>query len=146
MRLWTVQPEELYEKLKTKKVLHCNPAQSELVTECGFGPAYDWISEQIKVRVGPPPKGIICPFWAWHTIDRQHKRPDLRRTEFRAYKGNQVCLEMEIPDSMVLLSNEDAWHIVLNDTYYGDCIDERKMEKEDAWFNNLGTGSCNTSL
>ena len=61
MHVWTVQPEKLYEKLKTEKVLHCDPAQSEWVTECGFGPAYDWISEQMKVRVGPPPKGVIYP-------------------------------------------------------------------------------------
>lgn len=137
MRLWTVQPEGLYEKLKTEKVLHCDPAQSEWVTECGFGPAYDWISKQMKVRFGPPPKGVIYPFWAWYTIDWRHQKPDLRRTEFRAYKGNQVCLEIEIPDNMVLLSNETSWHIVLNDAYYGDCVDKQEMEKEDAWFNNL---------
>jgi len=77
MRLWTVQPEELYEKLKTEKVLHCDPAQSELVTECGFGPAYDWLAGQMKARVGAPPEGVIYPFWAWHTIEWRHRKHDL---------------------------------------------------------------------
>lgn len=129
MHLWTVQPEELYEKLKAEKVLRCDPAQSEWVTECGFSTAYDWISEQMKMRVGPPPKGVVYPFWAWHTIDWRHQKPDLHRTEFRAYKGNQVCLEIEIPDNMVLLSDETSWHIVLNDAYYGDLSISRKWEK-----------------
>lgn len=137
MRLWTIQPKKLYEKLKTEKVLHCDPVLSELVTECGFGPAYDWLAEQMKIRVGQPPEGVTYPFWAWHTIEWQHRKPDLRRTEFRAYKGDQVCLELEIPDNMVLLSNEDLWHIVLNDGYYGDCVNEQEMEKEDAWFDSL---------
>lgn len=137
MRLWTVQPRRLYEKLKAEKVLHCVPELSEMVAEWGFGPAYDWLAGQMNVRVGPPPKDVFYPIWAWHTIEWQHQKPDLRRAEFRGYKGEQVCLELEIPDNMVLLSNEDAWHIVLNNGYYGDCTNEQEMEKEDAWFDSL---------
>jgi hypothetical protein len=62
---------------------------------------------------------------------------DLRRAEFRAYNGNQVCLELEVSENMVPLSNEDMWHIVLNGGYYGNCSNEREMEIEDAWFDNL---------
>ncbi|SHI18798.1 protein of unknown function [Sporobacter termitidis DSM 10068] len=137
MRIWSIQPEELYEKLKIKKVLYCDPSQSELITECGFGPAYIWLTQQMKARIGSPPEGATYPFWAWHTIEWKHQKPDLRRTEFRAYGGNQVCLELEIPDNMVLLSNEDMWHIVLNDGYYGDCSNDREMEIEDRWFESL---------
>lgn len=137
MRLWTIQPKKLYEKLETEKVVHCDPAQSVWVTECGFSPAYDWLAEQMKIRVGPPPNGAIYPFWAWHTIEWRHRKPDLRRTEFRAHEGKQVCIEIEIPDNMVLLSNEDSWHIVLNNAYYGDYADEQEMKKDDAWFDNL---------
>lgn len=137
MRVWSIQPKKLYEDLKIKKTLHCDPTQSELITECGFGQAYDWLVWQMKERVGLPPKGVLYPFWAWHTLEWKHQRPDLRRMEFRAYKGDQVCLELEIPDNMVLLSNEDTWHIVLNDGYYGDCSSEREMEIEDRWFEGL---------
>lgn len=137
MRLWTVQPKELYEKLKAEKVLHCDPALSKLVTEYGFGPAYDWLAEQMKARIGQPPKGIIYPIWAWHTLDWRHQKPDLRRTEFRAYKGDQVCMEIEIPNDIVLLSNEDSWHIVLNNAYYSDYVNEQEAERTDAWFDSL---------
>lgn len=137
MRVWSIQPEKLYEDLKIKKALHCDPTQSELISECGFGPAYDWLVRQMKERVGLPPKGVLYPFWAWHTLEWKHQRPDLRRMEFRAYKGDQVCLELEIPDNMVLLSNENTWHIVLNDGYYGDSSNEQEAEIEDHWFESL---------
>lgn len=91
----------------------------------------------MKARVGPPPKGVIYPIWAWHTIDWRHQKPDLRRMEFRACKGDQVCLELDMPDNMVLLSNEDSWHIVLNNAYYGDCSNEQEMKKEYAWFDSI---------
>lgn len=87
MRVWSIQPEKLYEDLKIKKALHCDPTQSELITECGFGPAYDWLVRQMKERVGLPPKGVLYPFWAWHTLEWKHQRPDLRRMEFRAIKA-----------------------------------------------------------
>jgi hypothetical protein len=137
MRLWSIQPERLYEKLKIEKILYCDPLQSELVTECGFGSAYDWLAEQMAIRIGPPPNGVNYPFWAWHTVEWKHQKPDLRRAEFRSYGGNQVCMELEVPDKDVLLSNEDMWHIVLNDGYYGDCSNEQEYEAEDKWFESL---------
>ncbi|WP_418790896.1 DUF3841 domain-containing protein [Phosphitispora sp. TUW77] len=137
MRLWSVQPERLYEKLKIEKIVYCDPLQSELVIECGFGPAYNWLAEQMALRVGPPPTGVKYPFWAWHTVEWKHQKPDLRRAEFRSYSGNQICIELEVPDNDVLLSNEDMWHIVLNNSYYGDCSNEQEYEAEDKWFESL---------
>lgn len=137
MRLWSIQPESLYEKLKIEKILHCDPSQSVLITECGFGPAYDWLAEQMTLRVGPPPSGVKYPLWAWHTLNWKHRKPDLRRKEFHGYRGNQVCLEMEMPDKDVVLSNEDMWHIVLNDGFYGDCSSEQEYKIEDKWFDSL---------
>jgi|GEM_PF-4034992 len=104
MRIWSVQPEYLYEKLKIEKILHCDPTQSELITECGFGSAYDWLVEQMISRVGPPPIGVKYPFWAWHTLEWKRQKPDLRRREFRAYNGDQACIELEIPDTSFRLS------------------------------------------
>ena len=66
-----------------------------------------------------------------------HQKPDLRRIEFRTCPGPQVCIELEIPDQDVLLSDEERWHIVLNDGYYGDAKTEVEMDKEDAWFKGL---------
>ena len=81
MRIWTIQPEALYEKLKIEKVLHCDPSQ----LGCGFGPAYDWLARQMAIRVAPPPEGVHYPFWAWHTIEWKHQKLDLRCTEFSLF-------------------------------------------------------------
>lgn len=139
MRLWTIQPETLYEKLQSEKIFHCVPEHSELITEFGFGPAYDWMAEQMCERIGPPPRGVQYPIWAWHTIEWKHAKPDLRRSEFRGYKTPQVCLDIEVPDKEVLLSNEDMWHMVLNDGYYGDACSDEDYEAEEKWLDSLTT-------
>jgi len=137
MRLWTIQPKVLFDKLQAEKVIRCDSEKSPLVTECGFGPSYDWMAEQMIRRVGPPPEGVKYPIWAWHTLGWKHAKPDLRRSEFRGYNEPQVCMELEIPDHDVLLSNEDMWHIVLNDGYYGNAANEQEYDAEEAWFDSL---------
>ena len=41
MRLWTIQPAHIYEALKGGYVYRCDPEKAQLLTESGFGPAYD---------------------------------------------------------------------------------------------------------
>ena len=139
MRLWTIQPVGVYEKLKSERVLHYDPTESELLVEVGevFRPAYDWLVEQMRVRVAPPPVDVQYPFWAWHTIDWKHKKPDLRLGTFRGYSGAQTCIELEIPDKDVLLSDEGMWHLVLNDGYYGKAQSDEEYEAEARWFDGL---------
>ncbi len=137
MRLWTIQPKALYEKLQSEKALYFVPEQSELITAFGFGPAYNWMAEQMCKRIGQPPQGVQYPIWAWHTVEWKHTKPDLRRSEFRSYKTPQVCLEVEIADKAVLLSNEDMWPIVLNSGYYGDACSDEEYEAEGKWFDSL---------
>jgi len=82
--LWTIQPLSLYEKLLEHGTLHCDPESEGFwgLEHKEFRAAYDWLAEQLKTRVGPPPKGVQYPFWAWALIDGVSKKPDLRRTEF----------------------------------------------------------------
>lgn len=62
----------------------------------------------------------------------------MRRTEFNNYVGENVILELEIPDDDVLLSDEENWHYVLNNWYLHDVNnDEDKWNEIDAWFDNL---------
>jgi len=62
----------------------------------------------------------------------------LRRAEFNNYVGENVVIELEIPDDEVLLSDHENWHCVLNDWYLHDVNDEEgKWEENDAWFDNL---------
>ncbi|WP_369283264.1 DUF3841 domain-containing protein [Oscillibacter sp. GMB15532] len=83
IRLWTIHPKTLYEKLRSEKIFHCVPEQSDWVTEFGFYPAYNWMVEQMCKHIGPPSPGIRYPIWAWHTLEWKHAKPDLRRSEFQ---------------------------------------------------------------
>jgi hypothetical protein len=47
-------------------VIHCNPSKSDNFIESEFHTAYKWIVEQMKLRVGNPPKDVKYPIWAWH--------------------------------------------------------------------------------
>lgn len=48
-----------------------------------------------------------------------------------------MCLELELPDSQVLLSDQENWHAVLNQWYMGDATNEAEMAAEWAWLDAL---------
>ena len=140
MTLWTIQPIDLYDNLLAQGMLHCDPENKGFwgfeIKE--FRTAYDWLVEQMKSRIGLPLRGVRYPIWAWALIDGMSKKPDLRRTEFTNYVGENVIIELEIPDSDALLSDEVNWHYVLNDFYLHDVQDsDGKWEEVDAWFDSL---------
>lgn len=130
MKLWTIQPETVYEYLLVHKVIHCDATKSELIQECGFEKPYQWMVKQMRKRIGNPTTEVKFPIWAWHTLDGKQHKPDLRNTEFRAYKGNQVCLELDVPANEVLLSDEIMWHTVLSDCYLESSTEEHEMDEE----------------
>ena len=137
MRLWTIQPQEIYEILKQDGVFHCDPSRSTCLTEMNFGHAYDWMCEQMYQKIGNPPEGVTSPIWAWHTLDWKHQKPYLRRTEFCHEPENSVCLEVEIPDAQVLLSDEERWHSVLGNWYLTNTTNETDYRQAEAWFDSL---------
>lgn len=140
MILWTIQPLSLYKKLQEHSILHCDPSKEGFwgLEFKEFRDAYDWLADQMKIRISLPPKGVQYPFWAWALIDGVSKKPDLRRTEFNNYVGENVVLELEIPDNDVLLSDEENWHYVLNNFYLHDVNDGGdKWEETEAWFDGL---------
>jgi len=59
------------------------------------------------------------PIWAWHSFDPPHRcKPDLRSSFYLTKPGTSaVRLVIEAPDELVLLSNYEAWHAVLNNSY-----------------------------
>jgi len=107
MRLWTIQDKWAYLRLQDKGVL-CGDWRR--LDSMGFKPAYKWLCAQMESR-GISLKGR-SPMWAW-----THK-PDMRHSMHR-YRGKHgvVVLELEVPDHLVLVSNFDAWHDVLNDHF-----------------------------
>lgn len=80
----------------------------------------------MKQRIGPPPEQVTYPVWALYQQDGKHRKPDLRRErwEFGCDGERFACIEIEIPDRDVLLSDFDAWCIILSDFLISDTEQE----------------------
>ncbi len=112
MILWTIQEECVYKQLLKTGKYHCDISMSpmqELRNE------YDWLVGQMKKRIGAPPEGVTYPVWAWYQLNGKRCKPDLRRERWGyGLKGDiYVCMEIDVPDENVLLSDFDAWSIIL---------------------------------
>ena len=53
------------------------------------------------------------------------------------FRSKCVCLELEIPDEEVLLSDFNAWHYVLNRCWLDDSRNEEEYDRLQEWFDNL---------
>ena len=131
MRLWTIQPIEVWEELNKKGYFICNPIKANYISdkEWNFKEAYDWLVGQMEYRIGRRPNGVSYPIWAWHTRDWQHKKPDLRNIGLGNKGEKSVCIEVEVPDNQVVLTDFDVWHFVLNKWYFDDSYSEEEWEK-----------------
>lgn len=145
MRLWTIQPYCVYELIQANGIYRCDSSLSELLDSYEFINAYEWISKQMKNRIGNPPDGIKYPVWAWYSVNGKHQRPDMRTTDMRVFKKSAL-MEIEISDIEVLLTDFDNWHLVLNNSIYHKANDipnisfeewEAEAEKEDTYFDSL---------
>lgn len=113
MILWTMQPIEIWNMIQEAGVYHCDPSKCSMPE---FTDQYDWLIRQMEKRIGPPPEGVSYPVWAWYSQNNGHRKPDLRSERWGYGPGGELysCIEFEIPDNQVLLSDFGAWHHVLN--------------------------------
>ena len=123
MILWTIQSEKVYNTILRTGVYHCDLGQSPFYD---FKPQYDWLVEQMIKRVGERPDGVEYPVWAWYQWEGARKKPDLRRERWgNGWKGDRfACMEIDIPDKDVLLSDFDLWSIMLNDGLLSETEEE----------------------
>ena len=91
----------------------------------------------MKLRIGNPPVGVEYPVWAWYSIDGKHKKPDLRSVHCRNYSGEMTCIEVEIPESDVLLSDMVDWHAVLNNLYLPRATNSEEYSAIEEWYKKL---------
>jgi hypothetical protein len=129
MRLWTIQPIEVWQRLQQQKTLLVDPTHPDFLEkdEHRFA-AYQWMREQMTRRL-PTYEGNY-PWWAYDY------KLDLRAQRFYTYPPNErwVRLELEIPLDKVLLSAYGAWHYVLNRWYLPYATEEESYQREgDAW-------------
>ena len=120
MRLWSIHPISVWEEIQTKGYYRCDPNKAELIydDDVSLKAQYLWLVDKMKARVGDPPDDVQYPVWAWYIYDGVHKKPDLRRSGYEEPGTQCVCMEVEIPDNKVLLSDFDGWHFVLGNWYY----------------------------
>lgn len=138
MFLWSIQHADAYKELLNKGSIHAD--ESRIVLD-GFVEAYKWMADQMKSRIGNPPDGITLPMWAWYQWEGKRKRPDMRvHNRGWGEKGTPIVLmTLDVPDDMVLLSDFDYWHFVLNDWELilpvADDVTYTEEEKRKSWEN-----------
>jgi len=140
MVLWTIQPESAYEQIMETGSYHFDPEKSALYSD--FQRAYSWMETEMKKRgiVPSPGSRETEPLvWAWHTWDGKRQIPEYQDEVFHigGKEEEPVCLEIEVPDKNVLLSDFNAWHFVLNNSYLDDSNNEEEFEKMRAEFDAL---------
>ena len=125
MHLWSIQEEAVWQEIQKTGIYRCDPYKSDLLQpmdkaligkklEPQFEAAYEWLAEQMEQRIGKRPEGVRFPVWAWYQYGGKRKS-DLRKERWTNGEGGQrfVCLELEVPDGQVLLSDFGEWHAVL---------------------------------
>ena len=134
MVLWTMQPVAVYNKILEKGYYVCDGRKIDKF----FRNRYVWLCKEMREKIGKPPRNVTYPVWAWHTRNFERKKPDLRCMGYGRRGEKMVCMEIEIPDEQVLLSDFDAWHFVLNKWYLNtDCWDEETFDKDHKWLDSL---------
>ena len=137
MLLWTIQPLEVYELLVKQGVFRCDKSKALGLEDDVFKEAYDWLVYQMNQKIGVPPFGVEHPIWAWHTFCGRHAKPDFRRMGLGIPGKEYLCIEVDVPDHEVLLSDFEAWNIVLNDSFIGEACNDEEWEKELSYYKQL---------
>lgn len=136
MILWTIQPVKIMDLFVFDNDEYvCDSWQSENFDD--FKNAYLWMVNEMDKRNIPHPEGVSLPLWAWYTRNGKHKKPDLRNSDYGTRGTKAVCIEFEIPDDEVLLSDFDAWHYVLNNTWFDNSRNESEWEILHEWYDLL---------
>ena len=114
MILWTIQTLSARKMLQSTGYLQAIRSS----TEEHFRPAYRWMKDQMRQRLGKPPCAGCFPLWAWfqwHGFNK--RRPDLRFSGHLPRGETGVLIEFHAEESEVLLSDFELWHYVLNYWY-----------------------------
>lgn len=132
MRLWTIQPAEIMDMINSVGKFTCDINKNENYED--FKEAYLWLVSEMDKRGILRPEGLQLPLWAWHTRNWKHKKPDLRESGLGCKGEKSVCIEFEIDDNAVLLSDFDNWHGVLNKWWLDGSKSETECDKLWEWY------------
>ena len=114
MTIYTIHPIELYNKLTLEKRLVNDGKYFDDFTCDVFLPHYEWMANQMLLRGIKKSEDTKYPFWGWYKYSSKKAKPDLRNAGLHKRGTECVCLQLELPDEKILLSNFDTWHNILN--------------------------------
>jgi len=100
--------------------------------ESNFLASHEWMARQMhqRLRVRPPRDSL--PVWAWYQWQSEgRKKPDLRSSGHLPKGERGVRIKFERDDRLVLLSDFELWHYVLNYWYLPQSeVDGESFESE----------------
>ena len=129
MRIWTTQTVLFWNQLQEHGVIHCDTSKSWGSSD--YKEAYDWMAAQMVKRIGPAPEGVDYPIWGWQQVGCYKKEYHGSVADGSGEDDEFVFITAEIPDDLVLLSDFDNWHCVLNH-WYADLLRHRNEIDEEA--------------
>ena len=139
MKLWSIQPKSVMDIVMETGKFRCNPDKSSFSDDDFFKKAYGWIANEMHKRISGY-EDVLFPVWAWHTTNGIHSIPNLNVQGLGETGKEYVCIEIEVPDSEVILSDFDKWNLVLMDTWIDDSKTDMAWEINHAWFDSLSDG------
>ena len=129
--LWSILTEEAWRELNNQGVLKCSVEHINSY----YASSYDWMREQLKREVGPASKDSYYPIWAWYQYKSSEKpKPDLRCSGHLENGSRGVRVQIEVPNTRVLLSDFILWNLTFNDGYVPKSSDD-----DDKWDKLLKT-------
>jgi hypothetical protein len=143
MKLITVQPAVVTHKLSLGQRVYGDPDfDLDDETDRSMRVAYDWLVKQMAARIGPmtvnptwppsPHRGstakVLCyPMWAW-AVPPEGVEAFL---PIETAEGDTI-LHLEVPDHMVVCTDYDMWHHVLNNNEI-QLYEDEVIDKEESW-------------
>jgi len=118
MIVWTMQPLTALDQIEATGSFRCDPKQSFNLTKSdSLEGSYAWLMDRMRERIGPEPKGVVSPVWAWHTWNFERRSPDPDSPAFLRHSDSKVMLTLDIPENEFVLTDFDAWQNVMIKTY-----------------------------
>ena len=123
MNVWMIMPLRVYESLMRDGVYRLTDPEDDDLKE--FPHAYEWLNDEMAERVGQAPEGVVMPLRGWLRWEPERVRPDLRWMRWNWIPpGEYVLLQLEMPESQVLLMDVECWYFMLNDCLIDDSEEE----------------------
>lgn len=115
MKVWTVQPVEVYNQVMTTND-YCVDMTKSLDAEVElFREPYAWLRKKaIERGLQDNGRGMI---WFWYRWYSTRRKTDVRTLRKMAGKGHKMCcMTLDVPEDKVLLMDTGNWNARLNNS------------------------------